>query len=101
MMSVRPSPRAAVCVSLQPELGAGNRVETVDVLPTTGVVWCGAARAVHVRWLHRRIEGHGRATPKANLYFSHGNPTSMHGDPASTHGNPVSVGANLTCRPVS
>ena len=46
MMSVRPSPRAAVCVSLQPELGAGNRVETVDVLPTTGVVWCGAARAV-------------------------------------------------------
>ena len=45
---VRPSfpPRAAVCVSLQPELGAGNRVETVDVLPTTGVVWCGAARAV-------------------------------------------------------
>ena len=46
MMSVRPSPPAAVCVSLQPELGAGNRVETVDVLPTTGVVWCGAARAV-------------------------------------------------------
>lgn len=49
MMSVRPSPPGLRCVSAcsrSSERGAGNRVETVDVLPTTGVVWCGAARAV-------------------------------------------------------
>ena len=93
---VRP-PFPPGCGVRQPAAGARSSERATGWRRLTSCprqVWCGVVR--HVRWLHRRIEGHGRATPKADLYFSHGNPTSMHGDPASTHGNPVSMRANLT-----